>query len=372
MFQMTKQWKVLAGWILFFLCSCSRKQPPLEKHFPVKSETVIQQNVPYHVRAVGQLKASLEVAIKSQVNGVLTSILFQDGKKVNENDLLMTIDARPFESDLKAAQAALAEDEAKLRFAKDFAKTYEGLVGQEYVARLDYQQGVQNVDVFEASIEADKALLEKAKVRLGYTEIRAPISGYIGMRTIDPGNYVDATQGFALTTIRKISPITLSFSIPSDYVQLVRQKQQEEVLFVEAFLPEDEETPLVGMVNFINNTVNPQTGMLHMQASIPNVDERGWPGQFVRVRLLVDTFQNALLVPTNAIALSQEGHFVYVIKEDQTVEHRPVKNSFNHKRWTIITEGLNPGEKVVTEGHMNLYPGAKVILHSTDEKEREI
>lgn len=341
------------------LLGCSAK-PKEDKKFPITMAEVTVDDVPEYIKGIGELAASIEVDVRAQVSGTLTDVLFNDGAKVNVGDLLMVIDQRPFLANLKEAEASLAEDEAKLCYALDFANTYGTLVGKEYVARLDYQQGVQNVDVYKAAIEADIAVIEKAKIDLGYTEIRSPILGYIGGRTYDPGNYVDANQNTVLATLLKVTPLFVNFSIPSDYVYEVRQKQKINALYLEAVLPNDPE-PLRGTLNFIDNNVNDQTGMISLRGIIPNADERGWPGQFVRVNLLRRIIENASLVPTSAIVLGQKGYFVFVVNADMTVNPRLIQKGFEYGEYTIVYSGLKQGEKVVTDGQLNLFSGAKVF-----------
>lgn len=348
--------------LLFIFSGCTEKKETPEVRYPVKISPSHVQDVPIIVRATGELSGSLVVNIRPQVSGILTNVLFEDGQKVEEGQLLMTIDSRPFEATLKEAEAKLAEDQAHLTYALNFAETYGKLVGKEYVARLDFEESIQNVAVYKAAVEADLAAIEKAKIQLGYTEIHAPIPGYVGVRKHDPGNYVDAAEDVALTSIRNVTPITLMFSVPSDYVNKIRTEQAKKPLYVESFLPMHPNAPLSGTVFFIDNQINEQTGMIHLKARIPNQDEKGWPGQFVRVHLYLDKIQDALIVPTKALVLGQDGYSVFVVKEDQTAEQRPIKKGISYETFTVIEDGLFPEERVVTDGQLNLFTGAPLFV----------
>lgn len=346
--------------VAIYGCS-SNEQGDEEEGYPVRIGEVTRADVPNYLYAIGELTGSRTIDVRAQVSGILTNILFADGKLVNEGDLLMTIDPQPFEAELKAAEAQLAEDKARLKYALDFAETYGSLVGKEYVARLDYAQGIQNVGVYQSAVIADEAAIEKAKINLAYTRIHSTLHGYIGLRDFDPGNYIDTNQNSTLVTIRQVTPLSLNFSIPGSYVQKIREKQEVSPLYIEAYLVDDP-IPLKGTLTFIDNTVNTETGMLFLQGTMPNKEERGWPGQFVRVHLLLEIIPQALLVPTEAIVLGQEGYFVFVVLPDQTVESRKVEKGISYNKMTIINKGLIGTETVVIDGQLNLYPGAKISL----------
>lgn len=353
-------------WLCMFMllaligCEKQEEKPP---SFPIKIATATQQDMPVFVKAVGKLSASLAVHIVPQVDGILTSVLFKDGQPVKQGDLLMTIDSRIYETAVQEAEAQLAIDQAKLKYALDFAETYGRLVGEEYVSRLDYEKGVQNVEVIKAAIENDLANLTKARIRLGYTELRSPADGYIGLRAFDPGNYVDTSQNMPLATIRKITPLCLSFALPEKYVFDIREAYKKEPLYLEAQLAEDPAHPLKGTLNFIDNTVNKQTGMIQLQGTVPNQEERGWPGQFVRVNLRLKILPNTVVVPTNALVLGENGFFIFVFNEEtMTVEMRMAGKGIDHEGLSAVEWGVHPGEKVVVDGQLNLYDGAHVFI----------
>ena len=222
---------------LILSTGCGKKEEPKTREYPVKIGEVIQKDTPHFIKGVGQLVPSIDVDIKAQVDGILTSVLFEDGEVVEEGDLLMTIDPRIYEAEVQEAQAQLEEDRARLRYALDFAKSYGLVVGEQYVSRLDYEQGIQNVEVYKAAVENDEAALKKAQVNLGYTQIRAPFKGYIGLRKYDPGNYVDSSANETLVTLHVVVPIEVSFSLPSQYVQEKRGQQKKQPMVFKTGLP---------------------------------------------------------------------------------------------------------------------------------------
>lgn len=353
----------LSGLMVIALAGCEKKTEEAPPSFPVKISSVLQEDVPVFVKGVGKLSASVCVDVMPQVDGILTGVLFEDGQCVSQGDLLMTIDSRFFEAAVQEAEAKLAEDQARLRYALDFAETYGSLVGGEYVARLDYSQGLQNVDIYKAAIENDLAFLLKTRVLLGYTEIRSPTDGYIGIRAFDPGNYVDTNTNTPLVSIRKITPLSVSFSLPEEYLFDIRETFKNEPLYLEAELAEDPSHPLKGILNFFDNVVNHQTGMVRLKGTIPNEDERGWPGQFVRVNLRLKVLPNATLAPTNAFVLGEAGFYIFVLNEtNMTVEMRRAGKGIDHQGLTVVDWGVKPGEKVVVDGQLNLYNGAHVEI----------
>ncbi len=352
----------------FLLAGCEKQQTPSTK-YAVELGTTEVDDVPVFIKGIGQLVASIEVEIKAQVEGYLTSVLFNDGQLVEEGDLLMTIDTRIYEANLAAAQAQLAEDQAKLRYALDFAETYGKLVGQEYVARLEYEQGVQNVDVYKAAIENDLAAIKKAEVDLSYTQLRAPAKGYVGLRKYDPGNVIYPIISETLVVLRKITPLSVSFSLASEYLNDIRERQKIQPLYLEASLPGASEVPMEGLLYFIDNTVDEQTGMIHLKGNIPNEDERGWPGAFVRVSLRLKTLKDAVIVPETAVVLGEDGNFVFVVdKEKMTVSMRMIGKGIPYNGFFVADWGLKPGETVVIDGQLNLFEGAEVFVPEKEKK----
>jgi len=359
-------WGLIA---LVFLTSCEKKEAPPPPKYAVELGEATTADVPYNIKGIGQLVASVEVDIKAQVEGYLTSVLFNDGQLVEEDDLLMTIDPRIYEAAVQEAKAQLEEDKARLRYALDFAETYGMLVGNEFVSRLDYEQGVQNVDVYKAAVENDLAALKKAEVDLEFTQLRAPTKGYVGLRKYDPGNVIYPEIDESLVSIRKITPMSVSFSLPSEYLFEIREKQAEQPLYVEAILPGDPAHPLQGLLYFVDNTVNTLTGMIHLKGNLPNEDERGWPGAFARVNLRLKMLKDAVIVPQNAVVLGQNGYFVFVVdKETMTVTMRMIGKGITYQNSTVVDWGLKGDETIVINGQLNLDTGAHVFVPDKKEK----
>jgi len=348
---------------LTLIVGCTQKTVNHPKKYPIKVGVATVEDVPQFIKGIGKLIPALEVNLKAQVSGILTNVLFTDGQLVEEGDLLMTIDPRIYEAQVEQAVAQLNENRARLRYSLDFAETYGTLVSKDYVSRLDYEQAIQNVDIYKSAIEEALAAIKKAQVDLGYTQIRAPFKGYLGLRKYDPGNYVDSSIGNILVTLKKITPLSVKFYLPAEYVQEIRQKQQISPLYLEAELPNDPAYPLTGSLWFIDNNVNPDTGMITLEGTIPNEDERGWPGQFVRVYLRLKTFIDAVLVPKQAVVLGELGNFVFVLDEQKMqVKMRMIGKGFVYKDAYVVLWGLKGGETIVTDGQLNLTENAYVYI----------
>lgn len=358
--------RVINVFLLFIVCGCGQKEPPPHS-YAVSVQDTIRADVPHYLKAVGQFVASVSIDIKAQVEGNLTSVLFIDGQTVEEDQLLMTIDPRIYEAAVEEAKARLAEDQARLHFANNFAETYGRLVGEEYVARLDYDEGVQNVEVRKAAVENALAALKKAQVNLSYTQIRSPIKGYIGGRAYDPGNMIFPRIDQALATINRITPISVNFFVPGEYLYEIREKQKEHPLQVEATLPEDPAHPLRGSLFFIDNKIDPHTGMVFLKGTLPNEDERGWPGAFARVKLQLKEFKNAILVPQKAVIQGHTGHYVFVVdKETMRVTMRMIGKGIAYKEFNIADWGLDEGECVVINGQLNLSDGTPIVIKESE------
>ncbi|MCH9609115.1 MAG: Multidrug resistance protein MdtA [Chlamydiales bacterium] len=350
--------------ILLVGCHKDVKHSPKEKIAVYLGEAT-STDVPVIVKGIGELVGSLEVEVKARVSGYLMSVAFRDGQLVEQGDLLFVIDQRPYLADLQSAKAQLVEAKARYRFALDFAETYGALVGEEYVSRLDYEEGIQNVGVYEGQIESAEAAITNAELNVGFTEIRAPIKGYVSKRNFDIGNYISAESSEVLTTIRKTTPLDVQFSLPAMYATDIREGQRKHPLFIECVRPGEVDTPLTGSLYFIDNTVNSLTGMIELKGVIPNEDERGWPGEFVRAYLEIKKLENVTVVPEESIIYGQDENYVYVAKEkeDELFAHlRKVGIGIQHDGSVVIQWGLRSGEKIVTDGQGNLYPNAPIFV----------
>ncbi len=361
-------WRVivlaLCGASLTLLAACSGKQAEPERSFaasavPVTTATVTQKMVPVEVHAIGNVEAYSTVSVKAQVAGQIDKVFFRGGQDVKEGDLLFTLDSRPYQATLQQLEANLAREQAQLENAKAQAKRMEELFREGIVSQEQYDTFQTNADALAAAVRADQAAIEKAKIDLGYCTIRSPIAGRAGDLLLYPGNIVKANET-NLVVLNQINPIYVTFSVPEQNLALVNRYSALGPLKVEAHIPEDPRPPSQGTLTFIDNTVDTSTGTIALKATFQNPATRLWPGQFVNVVLMLTTQPNALVVPSQAVQTGQTGQYVFVIGADLTAESRPVLTGSTVGGETVIAEGLQPGEQVVTDGQLRLVPGTKV------------
>lgn len=352
--------------ILLLFTSCTQNKNAEEPTVPVTVSKAILEDVPLYLKGIGVLKPSISVDMRPQIDGVLTEVLFEAGQYVDKHTLLMTLDSRLYEADLEIAKANLGTEEAAYRLYHDITKRMEKLVQEDFVSEVEYEKSLEKLEASHANIEKTYGEIKKAEVNLGYTSIYSPIAGYLGDKNFDAGNYVSSSQKKPLVTIHQVTPLDVEFSLPSYHLEEIRKKQEEAPLFLKAERPSDTTHPLVGELEFIDNTVNPKTGMIKLKGTIPNIDERGWPGEFVRVYLLLETIKNAVIVPTASIIMGQDADFIYVLDEKtMRVEMRMVKKGIALDRKTLIEWGIKEGEIVITDGQLNLTPNTKVTIEET-------
>jgi multidrug efflux system membrane fusion protein len=358
---------------------------------PVIVATVSEETVPVEVRAIGNVEAYSTVSVKTLVGGELTQVYFKEGQDVKTGELLFTIDPRPFEAALKQTEANLARDTAQMKqaqanVAKDTAQAknaevenrrYAELFEAGVVSREQADQSRTNAEAlmatvradqaavasFEEAIRADSAAVANARLQLGYCSIRSPIDGRTGSLMVHQGNVVKAND-LPLVAINQINPIYVSFSVPEKELPEIKKYQAMGKLKVEAAATSDERHPAEGVLSFMDNAVDSATGTIRLKASFANHERKLWPGQFVNVTLTLTAQPNAAAVPSQAVQTGQSGQYVFVVKPDLTVEVRPVAVGRALDGKTVIEQGLQPGEKVVTDGQLRLVPGAKVEVKS--------
>jgi membrane fusion protein, multidrug efflux system len=329
---------------------------------PVLVATAVQKNVPVQIRAVGNVEAYSTVSVKSQVTGVLTQAHFKEGQDVKKGQLLFTIDPRPFEAALKQAQANLARDTAQLMNGREQVKRYAELVEKQYVSREQYDQIKTNADAAEAVVDADKAAVENAKVQLSYCYIYSPVNGRVGTLLVNEGNLVRVNDGTPLVVINQLTPIYVTFSVPEQHLVDIKRRMASGKLVVGAQFPSDEGRPEQGALVFVDNAVDRTTGTIKLKAEFTNGERRLWPGQFVNVALTLATQGDAVVVPSDAVQIGPSGQQVFVVKQDKTVEVRPVTVGQTQEGESIIAKGLRAGEVVVREGQFLLGPGSRVEI----------
>jgi len=356
--------------ILAILTGCSRDDPkkaraedPKKAPVPVTVAAAEEKSVPIQLRAVGNVRAFSTVSVKAQVGGELIAVHFKEGQEVNRGDLLFTIDPAPFEAHLKQAEANLAKHQAELQNAQKQVERYGSVVKKGYVSKENYDQVSTDAIALEAGVLADKAAVENAKLDLKDCFIRSPITGYTGELKVHRGNLIKANDNDRpMVTINQTSPIYLAFSIPERNLPEVKRHIKTRKLGVLAEVPGMEARPLRGELASIDNTVDPGTGTIQLKAIFPNRDTSLWPGQFVNVTLTLGKQDAAVIVPSHAVQAGQQGQYVFVVRPDLIAEVRSVAVGRTLGDKAVIDKGIRAGDRVVTDGHVKLFPGAKVKL----------
>jgi membrane fusion protein, multidrug efflux system len=333
---------------------------------PVVIATVAQRNVPLELHTIGNVQPYSTVQIRSQVSAQIDSVHFSEGQEVKKGDLLFSLDRRQLEADLKKAEGMVAKDEAQLANAQTKAARYTQLFKEGVVARQDYDAAIADADAGKASLAADKAAVDNAKVQLTYTLIYSPIDGRTGSVLVNAGNLVKANDTPFLVAINQITPIYVEFSLPEQQLSEVKRYAASGKLKALAIINSDRQNPAQGELTFIDNAVDTTTGTIKLKGTYQNKDHRLWPGQFVDVVLTLAMQPNAIIVPSVAVQNGQQGQFVYVVKTDRTAETRPVIVTRTYGPDSVIGKGLSPGEQVVTDGQVRLQNGAKVEIKGSN------
>lgn len=416
-----RNWEtVICAALLMFCFACSvetegkQKQRPAA---PVAVGSVIQKDVPVQIITIGNVEPYASVAVKSMVSGRVTKAAFREGQDVQKGDLLFVVDSRPFEaavkqaeailekdlsavrqaqanrlsnaSELKHAEAILTKDQVEAKTARVQAERYGELVSKGNVSRNDYDQVKTKADALDAVVQADeagvdaaraalkasdaaleyaeaavrasRASLENAKLQLEYCYIHSPLDGRTGNVHVKEGNIIKANDA-ALVDIHQIHPIYVSFSIPEQDLDEIKRQMVKGELKVEARIPGDAGPPEAGRLTFVDNAVDRTTGTIRMKGTFPNEGNRLWPGLFVDVVLILDTEKDATVVPSEAVQMGQEGPYAFVVTPELTAEYRKLVVGRSLNGETVVTKGLAPGERVVTDGSLRLVPGARVEI----------
>ena len=340
--------------------TAAEKPPRVAPGVPVTAGTVATADVPVFLNAIGTVQAFNMVTIKSRVDGQIVGIAFTEGQDVKAGDPLLQIDPRSFQATLEQAQAAKEKDEAQLASAQADLTRWAELVGQGFKSRQTYDQQKALVAQLQAAIKGDEALINNARLNLGFADIRAPIDGRLGAKLVDAGNMVRAADGAGLVTIAKLKPIFVSFTMEQNKAHKIREKQAKAPLKVQAYGDDNKTLLATGQLTLIDNAIDQATGTIRLKATFENDDERLWPGEFVNVRVVLSVRKGAVTVPAQTVQDGPTGHYAYVIKKDDTVERRPVEIAVVQEGIAVVAKGLSPGEKIVVDGQFRLTVGARV------------
>ena len=327
---------------------------------PAEVVTAIQRDVPTYLTGIGTVKAFNTVTVTSRVDGMLDRIAFTEGQTVKAGDLLAQIDPRPFQAALDQAVAKKAQDEAQLANAKLDLQRFTNLAAHQFtpVQQLDAQRAT--VAQLEAQIRGDQASIDASQTQLGYTTIASPIDGRTGIRLVDQGNIVHATDTTGIVVVTQLQPISVVFTLPEQDLAAVQSALAAGTVDVLAAGRDGSRPPAQGTLAVLDNQIDQTTGTIRLKATFPNRDGALWPGEFVDVRVLARTEQNALTVPSTALQRGPGGYFVYTVDDDGRAAMRPVQVGQIADGIAVIQAGLSPGEAVVASGQYRLVPGARV------------
>jgi membrane fusion protein, multidrug efflux system len=324
-----------------------------------KAET---RDLPVILSGLGSVEAFNTVVVKSRIDGQLVQIAFREGQEIGKGDLLAVVDPRPYEVQLSQTEATLYKDQSALKDAKLNLTRFQDLVKEGVIPRQQYDTQVSLVGQLEGAVRADQAQVDNVKLNLAYTRITAPVSGRVGLRQVDIGNMIHAADANGLVVITQLQPISVVFNLPEDNLPSVSQHMRKGQLQVDAYSRDDQTKLATGKLLTIDNQIDPTTGTGKLKAVFDNRDRSLWPNQFVNARLLLEVRKNNTVVPAAAIQRGPQGTYVFTVKPDKTAEMRPVTVAFSEGNFSAITQGVNPGDTVVTDGQDKLHSGSNVEM----------
>lgn len=353
----------LLGAALALFPSCKgEKERPSPPPAPVEVARAAVEDVPLEVSTIGSVEPLVTVDIKSQVTAQLLSIEFEEGENVEKGKLLFVLDPTNFEHALKNAEAALRRDRAQAAFAKEDAERFAQLARRGAAAKQIAEQKTSEWRALEATVAADEALVRDAKTNLAYTRIKAPVNGRTGALLVHVGDQITANASEPMVTLNQLQPIYVSFSVEGGALPAIRSANQGGNLEVIAKPRGAADEVHDGALTFIDNAVDPASGTILLKGTFPNRDEALWPGQFVDVTLVIGELRAAVVVPSSAVQAGQEGAYVFVIDREQVAQMRHVQTGPRIEGGVVITQGVEGGELVVTDGQLRLQPGSKVTI----------
>jgi multidrug efflux system membrane fusion protein len=335
---------------------------------PVTTARVTKQDVPIYLRGLGSVQAVNSVLVRARVDGTLMQFPVTEGQDVKQGDLLAVIDPRPFQAALDAVTAKRAQDEADLANAKQDLGRYSSLAKQDFASHQQVDTQHAMVNRLTAMIAGDEAAVTNAKLNLSYCYITSPIQGRIGLRQVDPGNMVHASDSTAIVSIAQIQPISVVFTVPQESLPRINVAMDAAKLAVIAFAADDKTALDQGTLLTPDNAIDATTGTIKLKAIFPNPHHTLWPGQFVNARLQLGTDQNVLTVPSVAVQHGPAGLYVYVVNSESMVARQPVDVARDDGTLAVIAKGLAEGEQVVTDGQSRLQAGIKVAASDTSKQ----
>ena len=328
---------------------------------PVRITTVVSKPTPVEFNTIGNVQTIASVAVKSRIDAVIDQVLVKDGQFVKAGDVLFQLDSRAGQAALHQAEATLARDQAQLANAQRNASRSKSLIAKNFVSQQQFDTDFSTATALEATVKADQAQVENAKIVISYDTITAPIDGRVGLIAIKQGNSIKAND-VPLATVNQIQPIYVSVALPQSNLPELRKAMTQGPVTVQVMPAGDKGEPISGKIAFFDNTIDATSGTINVRSTFENADQRLWPGQFVNVSVLVRTDPNALVLAPAAIQAGQNGAYVFVIKDDNTAEARPVTVDRTVGGMAVISKGLSPGEKVVTDGQLRLSNGTRVQI----------
>jgi multidrug efflux system membrane fusion protein len=356
---------IVAAISLALLPACTQKSSGADKKtagtmvVPVVVTQAIAQDFPIELRNIGNVEAYATVLIRSQITGQITKIHFREGQEVKTGDMLFTIDPRPAQGALRQAEADLKRDQAQLVSAKLEFERAKKLLESKIASQDDYDKAEAAYSALQATVMSDEAAVSRARLQLEFTAIRSPIDGRTGNLIVKEGNIVKAPDD-AMVTVNQVHPIYVTFSVPEQDLPAIRERMKQSALFVEVDAPGAPDKMLTGELSFIDNAVDTTTGRIRLKATFQNAEGILWPGQFVQARLTLRTLARATMVPSQALQSSQSGDFMFVVKDDATVQKRMVVAGPSRGGMMVIEKGIGAGETVVIDGQLRLVEGSKV------------
>jgi len=349
--------------LLVALGACARGRARTATTVPVRVAPAVSRDVPYELSATGTVEPLQSAAVEAQVTGIVTRVAFHEGDEVRAGQLLFQIDPRPFQAAFDQAVAALHRDAAQAAQADRDAERYAALVKQDYVTQEDYEQRRAAAGAADATVRADSANVETARLNLEYASVTAPIGGRTGSLLVKEGNLARANNVIPLVVINQIHPILVRFSVPGEKLpQIQRFRGAGSRLRVFATPTGNDSAGSAGWLTFLDNAVDSSTGTVLLKGQFPNDDRALWPGEFLNVRLELYVEKGATVIPAAAVTPGQTGTYVFVVNADQTVALRPVTVERTAGDWAVIAAGVKPGETVVTDGQVRLGPGSRVEI----------